>query len=75
MLLNSEDPRGALDRGPYSWNEVKGEVRIYWNGTLVTTLRKESAVRFQTKISQANPKETQLIMAKVTGNFKRGNEK
>ena len=72
--MNNEDPRGALDSEPYSWKDVKGEIRIYWDGTLVTVLRKESAVRFQTKISQADPKGAQLIMAKVTGNFKRGNE-
>lgn len=75
MILNSEDPRGALDSEPYSWKEINGEIRIYWNETLVTVLRKENAVRFQTKISHATPKKAQLILAKVTGNFKRGNEK
>ena len=72
--MDSEDPRGALDSEPYSWKEVEGEVRIFWRGTLATVLRKESAVRFQTKISTATQKEAQLIMAKATGNFKRGNE-
>ena len=73
--MDSEDRRGALDHEPYSWIEVKGEIHVYWNETLAIILRKESAVNFQTKISQANPKEGQLIMAKVTGNFKRGNER
>ena len=73
--MDSEDPRGALDSEPYSWKEVQGEIRIFWKGTLAPVLRKESAVRFQTKISQATPIDAQLIMAKATGNFKRGNEK
>ena len=41
----------------------------------MTVLRRESAMKFLERISVANEKEAQLIMAKVTGNFKRGNER
>ncbi|TFH05915.1 MAG: ABC transporter ATP-binding protein [Candidatus Thorarchaeota archaeon] len=46
-----------------------------WKGKVVSVLRKESAMKFLEKISHASPNEAQLIMAKVTGNFKRGNER
>ena len=38
-------------------------------------LRRERATKFLERISVADKKEAQLIMAKVTGNFKRGNER
>jgi len=73
--MNSDDFKSTLDSKPYSWQEIKGEVRISWKGKVVTVLRKESAMKFLERISVANDRETQLIMAKVTGNFKRGNER
>ncbi|MDF1539521.1 MAG: hypothetical protein P1Q69_11535 [Candidatus Thorarchaeota archaeon] len=60
---------------PYSWTESKGAIRIYWNDTLATILRKDRASEFLSMISEVDAKEAQLIMAKITGNFKRGNER
>ena len=73
--MNSDDFSSTLDSNPYSWQERKGEVRISWNGRVVTVLRKESAIKFLERISQASDRDAQLIMAKATGNFKRGNER
>ncbi len=73
--MNSEDIGGALSSNPYTWQELKGEIKISWKGKVVTVLRKDSAVRFLERISNATIEEAQLIMAKVTGNFKRGNER
>ncbi|MHA1138176.1 MAG: hypothetical protein ACTSSE_16985 [Candidatus Thorarchaeota archaeon] len=73
--MNSDDFSSTLDSKPYSWQENKGEVRISWKGKIVTVLRKESALKFLDRISGANEREVQLIMAKATGNFKRGNER
>ena len=67
--------QGHLDSNPYSWQEHKGEVRISWKGKVVTVLRKKSAMKFLERISVADDNEAQLIMAKATGNFKRGNER
>ena len=64
IIVNNEDSRGALDSFPYSWNNQ-----------IVTILRKEQAMKFLDKITLVLPKEAQLIMAKATGNFKRGNER
>ncbi|MHA1402025.1 MAG: hypothetical protein ACTSQE_16880 [Candidatus Heimdallarchaeaceae archaeon] len=73
--MKSDDFSSTLDSNPYSWQENKGEVRISWKGKVVTVLRKDSAMKFLERISVADEKEAQLIMAKATGNFKRGNER
>lgn len=48
-----------------------GEVVIRHNGKVATTLRGESARKFLRDISH---KPEQQVMARVTGNYKRGNE-
>lgn len=58
-------------------NKLDEEVFTYedWNGKKVTILSGKSSDKFLSKIQFTNAKEAQLIMAKVTGNFKHGNEK
>jgi hypothetical protein len=41
----------------------------------VTHLKGAQAVKFISRVEYANHDTQQLIMAKATGNFKRGNEK
>ena len=61
---------------PFSYQASKdGKVLLYYQGKLVRTLNGEKAARFVAQIEDAGDTEAQLIMAKVTGNFKRGNEK
>jgi hypothetical protein len=50
-------------------------VFIYWQGKQVTVLSDKESEKFLRKIMNKNHKEVQLAMAKITGNFKRGNEK
>ena len=52
-----------------------GTVSIRWRGRVVTLLRGTDAARFQTRIAATDTVGAQLVMAKVTGNFKRGNER
>lgn len=42
---------------------------------MVTTLRGKDADRFLAKVVDADDQTAQMAMAKVTGNFKRGNER
>jgi len=51
------------------------KIFIYWYDKEVMILRGKDSEKFLSKISLADTLEAQLIMAKVTGNFKRGNEK
>jgi len=48
---------------------------ISFCGKQVTVLSGKDAENFIAKIAHAGDSEAQLIMAKITGNFKRGNEK
>jgi hypothetical protein len=57
----------------FSYQASKDDtVRISWNGRVVTTLRGRDALRFLDEVERS---DDQLVMAKATGNFKRGNER
>ena len=52
---------------------VRGaDVLIARDGVLVTTLRGPTARRFRTDVERDDPQE---LMARVTGNYRRGNER
>jgi hypothetical protein len=62
--------------GPFSYRATKDErVLISWNGRTVTTLSGPRAQRFLAAAEQADGETEQLLMARATGNFKRGNER
>jgi hypothetical protein len=50
-------------------------VRISWRGRVVTTLAGARAARFLRGAEGADEEAAQLLMARATGNFKRGNER
>jgi hypothetical protein len=50
-------------------------VRIFHHGQLAATLARAAATKFLQKTLTAGEEELQLLMAKATGNYKRGNEK
>lgn len=52
-----------------------GNVEVTFRGRVVTMLRNKAASDFLAKIALADEAEAQQIMARVTGNFKRGNER
>ena len=70
-----------------AWDPVSGEtvfssrahkdgtVRIAYRGRVVTTLAGNDAARFLSRVAGADTAQAQLVMAKATGNFKRGNER
>lgn len=61
---------------PFSFQATKsGKVLISWNGKLVTTLADKDALKFMARIEGADDHDAQFLMAKATGNFKRGNER
>ena len=73
---NHIDKRGILDEEIFTYRISKdNKVFVYYEGKQVTTLSGKNAVKFISEIAGTVGKEAQLIMAKVTGNFKRGNEK
>lgn len=70
------DQRNMLDEEPFEYKELKdGKVQIYWNSKPVMLLKGAEAHKLLKRLENSEGKQTQLILAKVTGNFKRGNEK
>lgn len=70
------DKRGKLDDEVFTYRITKDKkVFISWHGKQVTTLSGNKAEDFIADIEDADGKEAQLVMAKVTGHFKHGNEK
>lgn len=52
-----------------------GEVEISHHGRLATTLRSKDAERFLRRAVDEPSADVQQLMARATGNYKRGNER
>jgi len=74
--MSEIDKRGKLAEHPFTFQTTKdGKVFIHWQGKLVTTLRGKAAEKFLKSMAGADPAQAQLLMARITGHFKHGNEK
>jgi hypothetical protein len=73
----SVDKRGVLlKEQPFTFRQRKdGTVAIFWNRVPATVLTGKLAENFLSVSSECTGQELQLLMAKATGNFKRGNER
>lgn len=72
------DKKGRLDEEPFSYQLTKNDtVLISYEGRQVVVLKGKDAERLSAKLARVtgDTKEEQLLLAKATGNFKRGNEK
>lgn len=64
-----------LEHEPFSWCFTKSAtLRIAFNGDVVTVVAGREAVRLHARLLTADPPEVQQLLARATGNFKRGNE-
>jgi len=74
--MNQVDKRGKLEEQPFTFRTTKdGKVFIHWHGRQVMILKGKTANKFITSIEQAeDSQQAQLLMARVTGHFKHGNE-
>lgn len=52
-----------------------GDVVVYHHGKLAATLRGDKASDTRRRLEQATPAQAQQLMARLTGNYKRGNER
>lgn len=60
----------------FAWRATgDGGVLVYWHGRLVKVLKGAAGTRFLARIEGLDSGDAQLEMARVTGNFKRGNER
>jgi hypothetical protein len=70
------DKRHKLDQEVFSYRVSKeAKVSIYWHSKQVMILKGRQAQKFIAKIADLEGVAAQLVMAKLTGNFKHGNER
>jgi hypothetical protein len=75
-MTKGVDKHQVLEGEIFGYRASKdGKVFITWHGKAVKTLKDGAAKSFLKKIGSAGNLQAQLIMAKLTGNFKRGNER
>jgi len=68
--------RASMDDGAFGYHKRKdGTVVISYHGRPVTTLRGNESAKFARNVEPLEGRDAQLLMARVTGNFKRGNER
>jgi hypothetical protein len=74
--MSGVDKRGKLEEQPFSYRTTKdGKVFIHWHGRRIMILKGDPAEKFIAAIEQTDWQQAQLLMARVTGHFKHGNEK
>lgn len=74
--MGAIDKHNRFDEEVFSYKASKDKkVFIFWYGKQVMILKGKKSEQFLSRIEKADEFQAQLIMAKITGNFKRGNEK
>jgi hypothetical protein len=60
----------------FVYRKRKGEVvEVLHRGRLASTLRGVAALEFLSEVQSCTASDAQQLMARLTGNFKRGNER
>ena len=72
-----EDKRNILfDKKPFSYKLLKDKkAQIFYSGKLISTISGKEYNKLMRVIGLDNIYELQLFLAKITGQFKHGNEK
>jgi hypothetical protein len=66
----------GLEDEPFAYSFTKDRrVRITWRSTVVVTVSGAKAARLIAALDAADPEQAQQLLARATGNFKRGNER
>jgi hypothetical protein len=75
-MAKNTDARGRLVDDPFGYTVAKsGTMSITRGGRLVVTLSAGAAEQLAKKLDTADEAGAQLLLAKATGNYKRGNER
>ena len=74
--MSANEEKNPLEDSPFEYRQYKnGNVSVFYNSKEVMTFKGKAAQKFTARIESASEQRAQLIMAKITGNFKRGNER
>jgi hypothetical protein len=71
--VNSTEPEGDL--GFSIQRRKNGELQVLHHGRLAATLRGEEAASLLDELATGSHADGQQLMARLTGNYKRGNER
>lgn len=70
------DKRNKLIEKPFSYKITNSDkVIIHRNNKQIMIIKGKETVKLQSKILNKSEQQIQLILAKITGNYKRGNER
>lgn len=69
------DRRGKLAEEPFDVQLARDKVLVRFRGRLVRTLTGRDADEIRAAVEAGDPAQVQLLVARKTGNFKRGNER
>ena len=74
--MSTIDQRDRLKENPFSYKILKSnKAMIYFENKMVMTLSERDTFKLIRRVENKDDFETQLALAKVTGNFKHGNER
>lgn len=74
--MTNPDKRNKFAEQPFSYKITNSDkVIIHRNNKQIMIIKGKGAVKFQSKILNTSEQQIQLILAKITGNYKRGNER
>lgn len=66
----------GLADNPFDWRQTKeGQLLVTRAGRVVTVLRGSAAAALEAKLRRADPEQVQQLLARATGDYKRGNER
>ena len=76
-MVSEIDKRNRLGEEPFNYQITKkGTVIIYYGGKQIKIVKDGKAAQLIEKLKAAeNVMDVQLLLAKITGNFKHGNER
>ena len=73
--MPSEHESESQDLGFAFRTRKSGDVEVLHRGRVAATLRGEDASSFLSEVSDLSSPDAQQLMARLTGNYKRGNER
>lgn len=74
--MSGVDKRAKLEEQPFTFQVIKnGKVFIHWHGRQIMILKGNQAEKFIASVEPLDAQQAQLLLARVTGHFKHGNEK
>lgn len=74
--MSEEKNPNTLEEKPFSYRKYKnGKISICWKEKEVMILKGKKADKFSLQMENASEFDAQMMMAKITGNFKHGNER